>query len=321
MKILANDGISQSGAVKLENAGFEVIQQKVPQDQLKDYLNDHNIAIILVRSATTVRKDLIDACPGLKLVGRGGVGLDNIDVSYALEKGVKVVNTPAASSRSVAELVFAHILGGARHLNKANREMPLEGESNFKKLKKSFKGTELFHKTLGVFGFGRIGYEAAKIGIGLGMKVIINDSIYETGEKLPVDLEFADGQKLKFHVEVVTKEELLKQSDFLTLHVPAQKDYLIGAKEIALMKSSAALVNASRGGVVDEEALDKALSDGKLAFAALDVFENEPTPPVKLLMNPNISLSPHIGGSTDEAQERIGIELADQIIATFGEQN
>lgn len=321
MKILANDGVSESGVIKLEDAGYEVIQKKVAQNQLANYLNENNISIILVRSATEIRKELIDACPGLKLIGRGGVGLDNIDVKYAQSKNIKVINTPAASSRSVAELVFGHLFSGVRHLNKANRAMPLEGETNFKALKKNYKGTELNKKTLGIVGFGRIGQDVAKLSLGIGMDVLVHDTGYEDQDKLPVELEFNDGQKVTLKVKNVSKEEVLKSSDFISLHVPAQKDYLIGAAEIKLMKDNSGLVNASRGGVIDEKAVDKALEDKKLSFAALDVFENEPNPPIKLLMNPNISLSPHVGGSTNEAQERIGVELADQIIAGFGHRN
>lgn len=322
MKILVNDGISQAGVYKLESAGFDVIQKKVAQQQLANYLNENNISAILVRSATTVRKDLIDACPNLKLIGRGGVGLDNIDVDYAKSKGLRVINTPAASSRSVAELVFAHLLGSVRHLNKANREMPLEGETHFKKLKKSFKGRELKGKTLGVFGFGRIGYQVAKIGLAIGMKVLIYDNKHEDSEQkeLPVDLEFANGQSITLQVKIASREQFLKEADFISLHVPAIGKYLIGKEEIEIMKDGAGIINASRGGVIDESAVDQALENNKLGFAALDVYENEPKPPVKLLMNSKMSLSPHIGGSTDEAQERIGIELADQIIAGLGTQ-
>lgn len=320
MKILANDGISQSGIDKLENAGFEVILTKIAQNQLVDYLNKNDIRIILVRSATEIRKDLIDATK-LQLIGRGGVGMDNIDVSYALEKGISVINTPGASSRSVAELVFAHLFGGVRFLHQANREMPLEGEFNFKQLKKVFKGRELKGKTLGILGFGKIGREVAKLALGIGMHVVISDFNISEGSDVGLDFEFADGQVVNLKVKSVSKEELLKISDFVSLHVPAQKNFVIGAEEIKAMKKSAGLVNAARGGVVDEEALDVALAEHRLAFAALDVFQSEPNPPVKLLMNPAISLSPHIGGSTDEAQERIGVELADQIISKFGAQN
>jgi len=315
MKILANDGISTTGVQQLEKAGFEVILTKVAQDQLANYLNENSIEIILVRSATKVRKDLIDACPQLKLIGRGGVGLDNIDVAYAKEKDIKVINTPAASSGSVAELVFAHLLSSVRFLKNANRDMPLEGDSKFKELKKSYaKGIELRGKTLGVIGFGRIGHEVAKIALGLGMKVIASDT--NEGEK-QVKLSFFDGQEISLSVKTVPKEDVLKEADFITLHVPAQKDYIIGKKEIDLMKEGAGIINTARGGVIDEKALLEALEQKKLGFAALDVFESEPTPEIKILMNPKLSLSPHIGGATLEAQDRIGTELADQIIANF----
>lgn len=318
MKVLVNDGISASGVEKLEAAGFEVIQKKVAQGQLASYINTNKIAVVLVRSATKIRKDIIDACPKLKLIGRGGVGLDNIDVSYAKSKGITVINTPAASSRSVAELVFAHLLGSVRHLNKANREMPLEGEANFKMLKKGYQGLEIRGKTLGIIGFGRIGEEVAKIALALGMKVVVVDN--DKSGELPVELDFEGQQKVTLNVSAMAKDEVLKTADFITLHVPAVRNYLIGENEIKMMKNSAGIINTSRGGVIDEVAVDKALVEDRLAFAALDVFENEPNPPVKLLMNPLMSLSPHVGGSTIEAQERIGVELADQIITKFGNQ-
>jgi len=312
MKELANDGVSQSGIDKLESAGFEVITTKVAQEQLINYLNENKVDVILVRSATKVRKDIIDACPDLKIIGRGGVGLDNIDVEYAKEKGVKVINTPAASSASVAELVVAHLLSGVRFLKNANRDMPLEGESKFKELKKSYaKGVELKGKTLGIIGFGRIGQATAKVALGLGMKVIAADAFLE---EATIELDFFDGQTVDFKIKTISKEELLKQADFITLHVPAQKEYVIGKKEIEMMKDGAGLINAARGGVIDEVALVEALDNKKLSFAGLDVFESEPKPELKILMSPHISLSPHIGGSTNEAQDRIGVELANQII-------
>ncbi|MCC7520745.1 MAG: D-2-hydroxyacid dehydrogenase [Flavobacteriaceae bacterium] len=312
MKILANDGMSKSGVNALEKAGLTIITDKVPQDQLIDYINENQIDVILVRSATTVRTNLIDACPSIKIIGRGGVGMDNIDVDYARSKGIKVINTPGASSHSVAELVFAHFFGMARFLHDSNRNMPLEGESNFDGLKKNYaKGTELKGKTLGIIGFGRIGKATAKVGLGLGMKVITNDK-YETPQH--IELEFFDGQKLNFDIKRVSLEELLQNSDFVSLHVPAQKEYIIGAKELEMMKTGSFLVNAARGGVVDEVAIVKALETGKLKGVALDVYENEPKPEVQLLMNPNLSLTPHIGAATVEAQDRIGTELAEQII-------
>ena len=313
MKILANDGISQSGIDDLTAAGFEVLTTTVAQEQLEKFINSENIVALLVRSATTVRKNLIDACPWLKVIGRGGVGMDNIDVSYARDKGLSVINTPAASSESVAELVFAHLFSGVRFLHDSNRNMPLEGEKKFKHLKKAYaKGTELRGKTLGVIGFGRIGQATAKIAIGLGMKVLAFDPFME---KTTISLEFFDKQIIDFEIKTVSKERVLKESDFISLHVPAQKEFVIGEAEFEIMKVGAALINAARGGVVDEVALIAALDSNKLSFAGLDTFENEPTPAVQILMNSKISLTPHIGAATNQAQDRIGSELATQIIS------
>ena len=313
MKVLANDGVSQSGIDALEKAGFEVNTITVAQEQLENYINENQITVLLVRSATTVRQDLIDACPSLKIIGRGGVGMDNIDVDYAKEKGLHVINTPAASSHSVAELVFAHLYGMARFLHNANRDMPLDGDTKFKDLKKAYaKGVELKGKTLGIIGIGRIGQATAKVAIGAGMKVIAYDPFIE---EVNLELNFYDGQNLKFNIVTISKKEVLKQADFISLHVPAQKGYVIGKSEFELMKDGVILVNASRGGVIDEIALVDAIHSGKVAKAALDVFEKEPKPEIQLLMNPALSLSPHIGAATNEAQDRIGAELASQIIS------
>ena len=312
MKVLANDGIATSGVVALENAGFEVILKTVAQEQLAEFINKNEVAVLLVRSATTVREALIDACPSLKIIGRGGVGMDNIDVNYARNKGLKVINTPAASSHSVAELVFAHLFGMVRFLHDSNQNMPLEGDSKFKELKKAYaKGIELKGKTLGILGFGRIGQATAKIGLGVGMKVVAFDPFIDSAN---LQLDFFDGQHVNFTIDTTSKEDVLEQADFISLHVPAQKEYVIGAKEFAIMKQGAGIVNAARGGVIDEIALVAAIEDGKISNAALDVFENEPSPEIQLLMNRNISLTPHIGAATQEAQTRIGEELASQII-------
>ena len=311
MKVLANDGISQSGIDDLEKAGIEISTTTVAQEQLQNYINENNIDVLLVRSATKVRKDIIDNCPNLKIIGRGGVGMDNIDVEYAREKGIHVINTPAASSHSVAELVFAHLYGLARFLHNSNRDMPLDGDTRFKDLKKAYaKGTELKGKTIGVLGFGRIGQATAKVALGAGMKVIAFDPFME---KANLKLDFFDGRTLDFEIETISKEDVLKQADFITLHVPAQKDYVIGKAEFDLMKDGVILVNAARGGVIDEVALVEAISNGKVARAALDVFEKEPKPEMQLLMNPALSLTPHTGAATNEAQDRIGSELATQI--------
>ena len=312
MKVLANDGLATKGVMALKNAGFEVILKTVAQEQLVDFINENEVDVLLVRSATKVRKDLIDACKSIKIIGRGGVGMDNIDVEYARSKGIKVINSPAASSHSVAELVFAHLFGMVRFLHDSNQNMPLEGDSKFKELKKAYaKGVELKGKTLGILGFGRIGQATAKIAIGVGMKVVAFDPFIE---KATVGLSFFDGQKVDFNIETISKEAVLEQADFLSLHVPAQDTYVIGTKEFDMMKTGAGIVNAARGGVIDEKALIKAIEDGKISNAALDVFENEPSPAINLLMNRNISLTPHIGAATQEAQDRIGEELASQII-------
>ncbi|WP_338377309.1 D-2-hydroxyacid dehydrogenase [uncultured Flavobacterium sp.] len=313
MKVLANDGISDSGIKALEKSGFEVITTKVAQEQVENYINKHKIDVILVRSATKVRKDIIDNCPSLKIIGRGGVGMDNIDVNYARSKGLHVINTPASSSESVAELVFAHLFSGVRFLHDSNRNMPLEGDTNFNGLKKAYaNGMELRGKTIGIIGFGRIGQAVAKIALGLGMKVIASDKY--VGEAV-IRVDFYNGQFI--NVDIVTEplQDLFKHSDFITLHVPAQDGYVIGREELKMMKENVGIVNAARGGVIDEVALIEALDEGKVLFAGLDVFENEPTPEMRILMHPKISLTPHIGAATDEAQDRIGTELAEQIIS------
>ena len=315
-KILANDGISATGVKVLESYGYEVSTTNVAQEQLENHINSNEIDVLLVRSATTVRKDLIDACPSLKIIGRGGVGMDNIDVDYAREKGLHVINTPAASSASVAELVFAHLYGGVRYLFDANRQMPLEGDSNFKVLKKNYAGgSELRGKTMGVIGFGRIGQETAKIALGVGMHVVAHDPFMDKAE---VKVVLGNGAAVDVAIEMNSFESVLKEADFISLHVPAQDKPVIGQKELSMMKKGAGLINAARGGVIDEEALLNALDNEQLSFAGLDTFVNEPNPAMKVLMHPSVSLTPHIGAATQEAQDRIGTELAQQIHAILG---
>lgn len=313
MKVLANDGISKSGVVALENAGFEVITTKVAQEQVANYINENNISVLLVRSATKAKQELIDACPGLKIIGRGGVGMDNIAVDYARSKGIHVINTPASSSESVAELVFAHLFSGVRFLHDANRNMPLEGDSNFEGLKKAYaNGIELRGKTLGIIGFGRIGQSVAKMALGLGMKVIAADKFLD---KASVKVDFYNGQFINIEIDTEPMADLFCHADFITLHVPAQDGYVIGAEELNAMKDGVGIVNCARGGVLDEVALIAALNNNKVLFAGLDVFESEPSPEMTILMHPKISLTPHIGAATAEAQDRIGTELAEQIIS------
>ena len=312
IKILANDGISDSGKEALEKEGFEVITTKVAQNQLIDYINKHAVDVLLVRSATQVRKDIIDSCPSLKLIGRGGVGMDNIDVDYAQSKNLHVINTPASSANSVAELVFAHLFTGVRFLYDANRNMPLEGDTQFNELKKNYtNGTELRGKTIGIIGFGRSGQAVARIAIGLGMNVLAYDPKVK---EAVVTLDFFNGQTIPFTINTVEKECLLMESDFITLNnSPAQGGYVLDTPEFNLMKEGVGVINLARGGALNEVALIEALEHGKVAFAGLDVFENEPNPAIQVLMHPQISLTPHIGASTNEAQNRIGFELASQI--------
>ena len=316
MKILANDGISESGKNKLEDYGFDVDLTKVSQEQLVNYVNENSITVILVRSATQIRADIIDNCPSIKIIGRGGVGMDNIDVEYAQSKGINVINTPAASSKSVAELVFSHLFGCVRFLHESNRSMPLEGDTKFKDLKKLYaKGSELSGKTLGIIGFGRIGQEVAKIAIGIGMKVIFYDKF---NDQANLKIDFFDGQSLSFNLNSSSFDKILSNSDFITVHIPASDKYIIDSNEFKIMKEGVGILNLSRGGIINEQELIKNIDSGKICFAAIDTFEGEPKPSIKILMNSNISLTPHIGAATNEAQDRIGIELADKINDILG---
>jgi D-3-phosphoglycerate dehydrogenase len=287
-----------------------VITDKVAQENLAQELNDKHYIALTVRSATKVRKDVIDACPHLKVIGRGGVGMDNIDVDYARSKGLQVINTPAASSNSVAELVFAHLFNSVRFLYESNRNMPLIGNSKFEDLKKSYsKGIELRDKTIGIIGFGRIGQYTAKIALGCGMKVLAYDPFVKEAE-LKLDIHGTQGVDVK--ISTVPLDQLISSADVITMHVPGGK--MITEKEISQMKNGVILINASRGGVIDEADLLAGLHSGKIAHACLDVFENEPTPNEAILKHTKISLTPHIGAATNEAQERIGVELAEKLI-------
>jgi D-3-phosphoglycerate dehydrogenase len=318
IKILANDGIDANGKKILEEAGFTVITDKIAQENLMTELN--NFDAILVRSATKVRKELIDACPNLKLVGRGGVGMDNIDIEYAKNKGIKVVNTPASSSVSVAELVFAHIFSAARLIQITNRVMPNEGNTKFNDLKKvASNGIELQGKTMGIFGFGRIGQEVAKMAIGLGMQVLAFDPYVE---KVDLSLNLPAlglNSRIKVTINTVSDESVLTHADFITFHLPFNEGdkAIVDAEKMAKMKRGVGLVNCSRGGVISEVDLLAALNSGQVGFAGLDVFEKEPPVNMDILKHDNVSLSPHIGGSTKEAQNRIGIELAEKVIEFF----
>lgn len=298
IRILASDGIDKSAAAKLREAGFELVEQFYEPDQLGEELKNYDV--LVVRSATKVRKPIIDAAlegGRLKLVIRAGVGVDNIDVAYAMENGIKVTNTPNSSSASVAELAIGHMFALARFIAVSNVTMR-EGKWE----KKKYKGIELSGKTLGLVGFGRISREVAKKAEALGMTVLYTDIIGEAQNCTYEYCQFAD---------------VLKRSDFISLHVPFTGKPVIGEDEISMMKDRAYLINCARGGVVSEKALLAALNSGKIAGAGIDVFEEEPSKNLELINHPNVSVTPHIGASTSEAQMRIGEETANIIIEFF----
>jgi len=310
-KILANDGIEADGKSALEAAGFFVETTKVEQANLAEALQNYDI--IVVRSATKVRKDLIDACPNLKIIARGGVGMDNIDVEYAKSKGITVINTPNASSRAVAELAIAHMFALARMVQQSNFQLRASG-ADFNALKKNYSsGFQLQGKTLGILGFGRIGQELAKMALGIGMNVLAVDPVIKSAL---LQIKIMD-QSLAVPIDTVDLKQLLTQSDFISLHVPSGDKPVLGKEEFEIMKKGACIINTARGGTIDEAALIAALDSGHLGGAGIDAFLNEPQPDQALMNHLKISVTPHIGGSTREAQSAIGKELAEKIIAQY----
>ena len=315
MKILVNDGLHRSGIELLEKAGYTVDTNSIPQADLIVRLNEYDA--IIVRSATQVRTDLIQASPNLKVIGRGGVGLDNIDVDFAKSKNIEVLNTPAASSRSVAELAMAHLFGIVRSLPAANKAMSLDGVSDFGALKKSAsKGIELQGKKLGLIGFGRIGRATASIALGCGMEILAYDPFFTEGN-VTLDLHPVYKHEFSINVKTVSKEELLANADFISLHIPGGQGYVLDTPEFEQMKDGVGVVNCARGGTINEAALLAAIKSGKVKYAATDVFEKEPPVNTDILRMNAVGLSPHIGASTEEAQERVGLELAQNIINFF----
>ncbi|MFT6148420.1 MAG: D-3-phosphoglycerate dehydrogenase [Saprospiraceae bacterium] len=316
IRILANDGLHDDGKLLLEEAGYEVDIMKVTQKDLPNVLPDYDV--IIVRSATQIRQDLIDKCPNLKVIVRGGLGYDNIDAEYAQSKDIKVMTTPIASSVSVAELVFGHLLCVARNLHKSNRQMRENGNVHFKKLKREYsEGFELKGRKIGIIGFGRVGQAVAQIAIGFGMEIMPVDNAFES-VKLDLDIFNIPNMSLTIDLPTYSFEEVLEHADIISIHVPYIGKPLISNNEIAMMKDGVVLINASRGGTVNETALLHGLNTGKIRAAGIDVFENEPTPNMELLNHPSVSTSPHIGASTVEGQRRVGLALADKIIEFFG---
>ena len=291
MKVLISDGLSKKGQEILENAGIECVNEHYSPEELVEKIKDYEC--ILVRSATQVPKEVIDAGGKLVCIARGGAGIDNIDHQYAKTKGIPTLNTPAANSASVAELAVAHMFSLARFLHKSNVTMR-QGEWN----KKQYKGIELNGKTLGLVGCGKIGQLTAGRAAALGMKVIGYDPYVKD----------ADG------IEMLAMDDVLAKADFVSLHVPKQAEPVIAAAEIAKMKDGVYIINCARGGVVDEAALLDALNSEKVAGAGIDVYAEEPTKNTELVSHPNVSVTPHVGASTAEAQERVGTEIAEKIV-------
>ena len=293
MKVLVNDAIAPQGVQKLKDAGFEVVVDHLEPEDLKAQIKDYDA--LIVRSATKVRREIIEAAENLKVIGRAGVGLDNVDREAAKERGIAVYNTPAATSISVAELALGMMLSAARHIAQGTVSLK-QGRWD----KKKFKGIELYGKTLGIIGMGRIGSELAKRAQAMGMSVFFFDAVVS-------ESEFGTYKEM---------DEVLAEADFLSLHLPHNDSthYLINTDAFAKMKDGAILVNAARGGVVDEEALYEALKSGKLRAAAIDVYETEPVTEHKLFSLDNVVLTPHVGAQAAEGQQRAGVQVAEKVI-------
>lgn len=312
MRILANDGISQKGIAIFEKAGFEVITTTVAQPQLENFINEYSIDVLLVGNTTQVRQELLEACPSIKLIGKAGTELDTIDEDFARDHGIHIVTTSDATANAIAELVFAHLFGMVRFLHQSNRNMPLEGDTHFKALKKEYSnGIELRGKTLGIIGDDASADAVAKLALGVGMKVIFTG---DYSEEKTINLTFFNGQTIDISLDTQPFKEVLKNADFISLHLPAQDSYVMGIKELEMMRNGSGIVNVCSSGAIDEVALVNAIEGGKIKYAALDVFENQPTPEIQLLMNPEISFTPNIGSLTSESKQRVDEELATLVI-------
>jgi len=313
--ILINDGICLDGENILRKAGFTVYNQKISQDNLINEINDKQIQAIIVRSATVIHKDIIDSCPSLKIIGRAGLGMNNIDMEHARQNNIHVFNTPLASAPAVAEMVFAHIFSVSRNLYLGNRQLPSDRNLDYLK-KYCAGGTEIRNKTLGIIGFGRAGQEVAKRALGLGMKVKAYDA-YVQEANIKIDIHGANS--VVVNIQTIKAEQVLRESDIITLHLPVLGDRkpFITRTEIEKMKDGAILINVSKSELIDEHELISALNSGKIRAAGLDVFNNENEPLKALINHPKISVSPHIAGETVEAQNQIGIEIANYLVQFF----
>ena len=306
--ILVNDSFHSGGLKLLESKGFSLFKGNYEGEELVRFINENNISILLVRSATKVSRKVIEACNTLKYIGRGGVGMDNVDETACKEKGIMAFNTPVGSTTAVAEMVFAHLLSLYRFISPSNHLIK-EDISKVKSLKKEFShGQELKGKTIGIWGTGRIGTEVARLALSFGMNVL---AYHKSNSEMSVEFEIR-GKKMEVIIPISSLDEFLQDSDIISLHIPHHDSAVITANVISKMKSGVVFLNTSRSSNVDEEALLKAIESGKISKAGLDVFSSKLNS--ELLKHPNVSVTPHLGASTVEGQEKISMELARKIL-------
>lgn len=315
MKILASDGLHPTAIDLLTNNGFEVSTTKVAQEQVANYVNKNDIEILIINHGTHVDANLLKNTKNLKAVAKLTNDFENIDLKVADELNIKVFKVKKATIQSQAELIIAHLMSGARNLHQTNREMPLEGDVNFKHLQKHFKeGLIIKGKTLGLIGFDLVAQEVAKMAYCLGIKIIVYES---KGEPSQLEINFFDHQKINFNVSFCEKQFVLKNSDFISIHQEEKNEYIIDETDFKQMKLGTSIINIQKGKIIDEIAMVDALNHDVLKFAGLDAFENQPHPEIQLLMHPQISLSPNISSYTKNMEENNGIEIAKVLIENF----
>jgi D-3-phosphoglycerate dehydrogenase len=315
MKILANDGLHESAIRYLSENGFEVFTTKVAQEQVANYLNKNQINILIVNQATRVDEIILRSTNTLKAIGKLADNVYDIDLKIAHELNIPIFFAKSATTQAQAELVKAHLLSSARNLHQTNREMPLEGDVNFRRLSKHFcNGSEIKGKTLGLIGFDAVAEKVAKLAIGLGMQVMVHASKINSVE---LEIAFFDSQKLTFNLPIVDKKRLLENADFISIHQQSDHGYIINENDFPYMKKGVGLINIQQGKIIDEVALLDALNDDTVSFAGLDAFENQPNPEMQILMHPKISLSPNIASKSNDNQEKIDLEVANGIANYF----
>lgn len=315
MKILANDGLHEKAINLLESKGFEVIMTKVAQEQVANYINKNNIEILIISKATRVDEKLINNTNNLKAVAKLSDDFEDIDLVASKKQKIKLFKANHATIQSKAEIIIAHLLTGAKQLHQTNRELPLEGDTNFKELHKYFsQGHEIKGKTIGLIGIDEIGIAVAKLAIGLGMNVIY---YHPTKQSITFEINILNLHKIKINLNSIDKEIVLQSADYISIHLEEEQSYIIDEKAFGLLKKGVGLVNIQRGKIIDEVALIDALNDNSLSFAGLDAFENQPFPEIQLLMHPKISMSPNIASNNENTEEKIGMEVANLLIENF----